>query len=179
VHTSLVIMVSGPDRPGIVERVASTVAAFEGSWDESRMARLAGRFAGVVSISVPATKVASLRRALDDLPQDGLTIVVEEASVEDPRPDDDQSMVLELTGSDREGIVKEVSTVLANHRVNVEEIVTRRRPAPMAGGMLFEIQAQLRCPVGTDVHDLREALEALSSELAVDIMLGTLGAAND
>ena len=178
-HTSLVIMVSGPDRPGIVERVASTVAAHEGSWDESRMARLAGRFAGVVSISVPSAKVASLRHALDALPQDGLTIVVEEADAKETRPADDQSLVLELTGSDRDGIVKEVSAVLAGHRVNVEEMVTRRRPAPMAGGMLFEVQAQLRCAVGTDLTELRNALEALSSELAVDITLGTLGAAND
>ena len=142
------------------------------------MARLAGRFAGVVSVSVPSKNVASLRAALEGHTETGLTIVIEEADAEEARPSDDQTMLLELTGSDREGIVKEVSTVLANHRVNVEEIVTRRREAPMAGGMLFEIQAQLRCPVGTDLDALQAAVEALSSELAVDITLGHLKAAN-
>jgi glycine cleavage system regulatory protein len=178
-QTQLVIMVSGPDRPGIVERVASTVLAQEGSWVEARMARLAGRFAGVVSVTVPTVKVPGLRKALDALPTEGLTIIVEEADVDEPRPEDDQTMLLELTGSDREGIVKEVSTVLARHGVNVEEIVTRRRPAPMAGGMLFEIQAQLRAAASIETEVLRKALEALSSELAVDITLGKLKAAND
>lgn len=172
--TALVLIVSGPDRPGIVERVASTVLAHEGSWLEARMARLAGRFAGVVSITVPTANIPALRRALDALPAEGLTILVEEADANDPGPGEGRAVLLELTGSDREGIVKEVSTVLAKRGVNMEEMVTRRREAPMAGGMLFELQAQLRTPLDLPLDTLREALEALSSELAVDIALGEL-----
>ena len=50
---ALVMTVIGEDRPGLVEALAELIAAHEGSWDESRMARLAGHFAGVVQIHLP------------------------------------------------------------------------------------------------------------------------------
>jgi len=170
--TSLVIMVMGVDRPGIVERVAQLVSAHQGNWDDSRMVRLAGHFAGVLSVTLPVARVEALRSAVQKLGAHGLTVFVEAASDEDKRPLDRYvPLRLELTGSDREGIVKEVSAVLARHEVNVDEISTHRREAPMAGGMLFEANARLRCPPELEIATLRVALEALSSELAVDIAL--------
>ena len=44
--TSLVVTVIGNDRPGIVERLSDVVLAAEANWEESRMARLAGKFEG-------------------------------------------------------------------------------------------------------------------------------------
>ncbi|NIM63004.1 MAG: glycine cleavage system protein R, partial [Acidobacteria bacterium] len=49
---SLVLTVNGPDRPGLVEALSQTVAKHQGSWLESRMARLAGHFAGILRVSV-------------------------------------------------------------------------------------------------------------------------------
>ena len=48
----LVLTVIGKDQPGLVEALADLIAQHEGSWDESRMARLAGHFAGVVQIHI-------------------------------------------------------------------------------------------------------------------------------
>ncbi|HPG28427.1 MAG TPA: ACT domain-containing protein, partial [Myxococcota bacterium] len=47
---ALVLTVIGEDRPGLVEDLSGLIASHDGSWDESRMARLAGHFAGVVQI---------------------------------------------------------------------------------------------------------------------------------
>ncbi len=44
----LVLTLIGPDRPGLVEAVAEPIAAHGGNWLESRMAHLAGQFAGIV-----------------------------------------------------------------------------------------------------------------------------------
>ena len=52
--TSLVVTVIGNDRPGIVERLSDVVLAAGANWEESRMARLAGKFAGILRISVSA-----------------------------------------------------------------------------------------------------------------------------
>ena len=51
--TSLVLTFVGDDRPGLVNAVSQTVAAHGGTWLESRSARLAGKFAGVVLVGVP------------------------------------------------------------------------------------------------------------------------------
>ena len=56
----LVLTLIGADRPGLVESLAKRVAAHRGNWVESRMAHLAGQFAGILRVEVPAANVRSL-----------------------------------------------------------------------------------------------------------------------
>src|SRR5688572_33393210 len=74
-RTSLVITVIGDDRPGIVEQLSEQVLAVNGNWEESRMARLAGKFAGLLRVSVDADRADALERGLTSLHTAGLTIV--------------------------------------------------------------------------------------------------------
>ena len=78
--TSLVVTVIGNDRPGIVERLSEVVLAAGANWEESRMARLAGKFAGILRINVDAAKADPLASGLRALTSDGLTIVVESSA---------------------------------------------------------------------------------------------------
>ena len=55
-------------------------------------------------------------------------------------------MELELVGLDRPGIVREISMLLAQHEVNVEELSTDRSSAPMSGEMLFRARARVHVP---------------------------------
>src|SRR4051812_49443772 len=74
---SLVVTVIGNDRPGIVGRLSEVVLAAGANWEESRMARLAGKFAGILRISVEAGNAESLAGGLRALTSDGLTVIVE------------------------------------------------------------------------------------------------------
>jgi glycine cleavage system regulatory protein len=80
---TLVLTVIGPDRPGLVEGLAERIAAHGGSWDESRMARLAGHFAGVVQIHLPAERAEGLIAALPELASRGLSVGVVNSEVPD------------------------------------------------------------------------------------------------
>ena len=62
-HT-LVMTVIGPDRPGLVEAIATEVRRHDGNWLESRMARLGGQFAGILRVQVPADSEGALTQAL-------------------------------------------------------------------------------------------------------------------
>ena len=79
-RTSLVLTVMADDRPGIVETIANRVLATGANWEESRMARLAGKFAGLLLISVAADRADELVASLAALRDDGLTMVVERAA---------------------------------------------------------------------------------------------------
>ena len=50
--TYLVLTVIGDDKPGLVEMLADTVARHSGNWLESNMSHLAGKFAGILRVSV-------------------------------------------------------------------------------------------------------------------------------
>src|SRR5256885_16501948 len=110
-RSSLVLTVIGPDRPGLVELIASTVAAHGGNWEESRMAHLAGQFAGILNVSLPEPQINALRHALEALSTHGLRVV--SVTTAPPTRESVRILELELTGTDREGIVRDVARVLA------------------------------------------------------------------
>jgi glycine cleavage system regulatory protein len=168
-RSSLVLTVIGPDRPGLVELIASTVAAHGGNWEESRMAHLAGQFAGILNVSLPEAQINELRHALESLSAQGLRVV--SVTTAPPARSSVRILELELTGTDREGIVRDVARVLAARSVNVEELDTRHEEAPIAGGALFHARALLHLPAQLDIAELRKTLEALADDLMVDVSL--------
>ena len=57
---TLVLTVIGPDRTGLVQSVAERITAVGGNWEESRMARLAGQFAGILRVTVDSARTDEL-----------------------------------------------------------------------------------------------------------------------
>lgn len=168
--TSLVLTILGPDRPGLVESIARLVATHDGNWLESRMAHLAGQFAGILRVEVDAAQAESLTQALASLAQAGLETVVHPdpaAAVPSNRP----LVKLDLLGQDRPGIVRQISGVLAALGVNVEELNTECRAAAETGHPLFHAVADLRLPPDVSEEDLRIALENVAADLMVDVKL--------
>jgi glycine cleavage system regulatory protein len=170
VNTSLVLTLLGSDRPGLVETVAKVVHAHDGNWLESRMARLANKFAGLLLVSVPEGRAEALIAALGELRSSGLSIVVERA---DATPNDASRTCwrLDLEGQDRPGIVSQVSRILAGLGVSVDELSTAWRDAPMAGGTLFTARAELHLPANVSGADVQKALEAIAQDLMVEIAI--------
>jgi glycine cleavage system regulatory protein len=168
VKSSLVITFAGPDRPGLVDALSHVVVAHGGNWERSRMARLAGRFAGILEVVVEPGRVGPLTEALGRIT--GLSVSVAEGE-SGAAPPGERVLRLELTGQDREGIVREVASALAQRGVNIEDLSTEAQSAPMSGERLFRASAELRCPPGLEVATLRADLERLSNELLVDLEL--------
>lgn len=165
-HTDLVLTVIGDDRPGLVEQLAATIAAQGGNWLESSMSHLAGKFAGIVRVQCDDGKLPALQQALESL--QGLSVTAQRARGLDIGAAG-RRFTLSLVGHDRVGIVREVSQVLARHAINVESLSTWTSSAPMSGDLLFHAEAELHAASGLDARALKDQLEALSTELAVDI----------
>ncbi len=167
----LILTVIGEDRPGLVERIATTISAHSGNWLESSLAHLAGKFAGIVEISVPPDRSRALRAALSVLP--GLRIAIEE-SVADLEIRHGKRLTLSVIGHDRIGIVRDISLVLARHKLNVEALSTFTASAPMCAELLFHAEADLEARGEFDESALKRDLERISDELMVDIALDTV-----
>ncbi len=168
--TSLILTLSGTDRPGIVSGLAELVAKHGGNWTESRMARLAGHFAGILHAEVPAEQCDALMQALRAMQTAGLSVVVTPAEPA-PAHDDHYGLHLELVGHDRPGIVHQITTVIRRHGINIEELETTTERAPQTDDLLFKAIATLRVPATVTAAKLRQDLEAIATELMVDLSL--------
>jgi len=167
--TSLVLTVIGPDKPGLVELLSQTIADHQGNWLESGMSRLAGKFAGILITEVPADQADALTTALSALEAQGLKVVAERSA--EPEAAGAQSFTLELVGHDKPGIVREISQALAKRHINVERLSTELTSGSMSAELLFKASADLSASTEADLDELQEALEAIASDLMVDITL--------
>ena len=167
-RTTLLLTAIGSDRPGLVDSLAERVVAAGGNWEESRLARLGGQFAGIVLVSIDDTKTDVLIAKLRDLEGAGLQVtsrVVQPAAA----AASGVQVSLVVTGADRAGIVRDVARILVERGVNIEELESSVQSAPMSGEAMFVARARLRVPQGLELASLRAALEVLGNELMVDL----------
>ena len=170
-NKSLVVTVIGPDRPGLVSMLSDRARGFGANWAASRMACLAGQFAGIVHFEVAADKANALTAALAGLESSGLRVVIVESDA-NPPPRDRRIVRLELVGQDRPGIIRDLSACLAQRGVSIDELDTEIASAPMSAENLFKVKAVLVVPEALSNDQLRRSLETLANEMMVDIALG-------
>ena len=157
----------GDDRPGLVDSLAKVVRQHQGNWLESRLANLAGKFSGIVLVAIPADYSRDFESAIANLKNSGLSVRATKAG-EHGSSQGRHSEIIRVLANDRPGILSEVSTVLANLGVNVEELTTDCDPAPMSNEMLFKATARISIPDNIEDEQLSEALEQLADDLVVE-----------
>jgi glycine cleavage system regulatory protein len=169
--TALTLTLIGRDRPGLVRALSERIAVVGGNWLESRMARLAGQFAGILLVEVPPGEVERLVADLRALDAEGLHVTVEQGLAEERPATSYRVLLLDLVGHDRPGIVREIAQALASLGVNIEELTTRVETGSFSGEAMFHAKARLRVPEEVDTDRLQAILEPLANELMVDVSL--------
>ncbi|CAG19140.1 glycine cleavage system protein R [Photobacterium profundum] len=161
----LIITIIGKDRSGLVELLSDTVFQNNGNWLSSSLSKLAGQFAGILQVEVAPEDMPQLSAALAKI--DELQIhIVEEAKKAAPVPVLHQ---LTVTGNDRPGIVKEVTTLLSQLNININILETETQSAPNWGYPIFIANFQLEIPANIDLDIIQDELEKLADDLTVDI----------
>ena len=173
--TSLVVTVVGPDRPGLVSLLSDRALRFGANWTLSRMAHLAGEFAGMVQLEVPRDNAEPLAAALRELESSGLHVTIATSQGGAP-PAGLRSVTLDLLGDDRPGIVSKLTHMLAERGINIERLHTDTVAAAQ-GQPRFKVGAQLLVPNAVATEALQRDLGVLAQELMLDIALGEQSAA--
>ena len=93
------------------------------------------------------------------------------------------NLLLTYVGEDRPGIVQELSALVSAHEgnwleskmsrqsINVIDLETSVRAAPMSGDKMFFADAQVLVPSDVDLADLHDRLDSVANDLGIDILL--------
>jgi glycine cleavage system regulatory protein len=164
----LVLTINGPDRTGLVESLARLIAAAGANWEESRMARLAGQFAGILLVTVDKARTDELVGSLRGLEAAGLHVTVRPTRAP-AAASAATHMYLQLTAQDRPGIIRDVARLLSERGVNIEALESEVTSGAMSAEHMFSARLDLLVPAGTTLAEIRARLETLGSELMVDL----------
>jgi glycine cleavage system regulatory protein len=162
---SLVMTALGPDRPGLLSELSELIDQHGGSWFESKLARFAGQFAGILRFDCPDESHDKLLEALQNI--EGLNVqVVREVEV----PHRITKMLeFDVHGHHHPGIVRGISSVITRLGANLEALSTERDAAPQPGHYLFRTIGTLEVILDFDESELESALQALGPDITVSV----------
>ena len=166
---SIVFTFLGDDKPGLVEQLATTVNSAGGNWLESNLSHMAGKFAGIVRVSVETEKASDLETLL--LKHNSTTLTVTVDNCEPAIKESVHHGKLSVIGNDRCGIVQEVTKALASHGINIQELQSRVSSAPMTGSRLFEAEICFQVSAQTKADAVTTELDDIADKLDIDISL--------
>lgn len=157
------------DRPGLISDISEIIAEFKGNWMESRLSHLAGKFAGILQISVPAENIKPLEAALINLQGEEVSWLLESMGNQTSAIKLADQITLDLVGNDRPGIVHDVTEILSDLDLNVEDMASEFSDAPMSSDKLFRATIQLSSANPIDDNQIEDKLESLANELMIEI----------
>lgn len=170
---SLVFMVTGDDRPGVVEAMAEVAASHDANWLESEITRVAGKVAGIIQVEVPKQKADALVEAMQGLKSQGLNVAVDQRTGEDLHHDERQ-IAIELSGPDLPGIVLKISRILSKNRINIDEFHHQRLEVTSGSRRMFRADIRVSMPKQFDSREVQRALNLMADSLHLDVSMHEL-----
>lgn len=167
----LILTAVGPDRVGLVEKIAAFIARHDCNIEDSKMAVFCGEFAVIVLITGDGGNLVKIGRDYRQIESEtGLTISIKTPAM---RSAAESFLPYKLTAScmDHPGIVHHISNVLSGMGVNIESMETKTYAAPISGTPIFQLEADLAVPTRTNIAELRERFSEIQRQENIDIDL--------
>ncbi|HYA90412.1 MAG TPA: ACT domain-containing protein [Thermodesulfobacteriota bacterium] len=174
--TYFILSAMGKDRPGIVADVSEVIYECGGNIEDSSMSLLRNHFALLLLFSTEREEVnQKLSSALKRVEwEKKLTVFYSPISFEEAYPKlEEQTDRFKITtsGVDHAGIVFKICRLLADRKVNIIDMETRRVLSAESGTPLFEMDTDISIPRSISEQGLREDLHRLANELRIDLVL--------
>jgi len=171
--SSVLLSISGHDRPGIVCDVAEALQHLNANIEDSSMTALRGRFTMMLIVRLSGeVSLGELKAALAELEQrtrltvQSQTISDEEANTPPLEPDH----VITVHGADKVGIVYAVTNALAALGISIVDVSTQSRHSEQGNVymMVLEVAA------GDQGDAMKSELDTVAETIGVDVDLHVL-----
>ncbi len=173
--TYYILSAIGKDRTGIVADVSEMIYECGGNIEDSSMSLLRNHFALLLLFSTEREEVnQKLSSGLKRLEwEKSLTVFYSPITFEEAYPkvkEQRDPFKITTSGVDHAGIVFKVCRLLAEHKINIIDMETRRVLSAESGTPLFEMDIDIEIPLSISEEGLREDLHRLANELMIDLV---------
>ena len=164
----------GKDRPGIVAQIAQIIFENECNLEDSNMGRLADEFTLILLLSGQSDgikdKLSKDFKRLEREKDIFVFIRPLDYSITDTK-NNNSFCTIEVEGIDQTGIVYKISSLLAEHDINIETLKSQKKFSPNSGTALYSMVIKVKIPEGMSKDELDRKLDDLAEDLNVDITI--------
>ncbi len=167
-RSKLIISANGPDKKGIVSEMSSIIGKHNANIETSKMIRLEKEFAMLILIDIQHEKIKMLTEALNQ---------IDDLSVSLIKTKTNQNILYEnkfhlyINGADNEGIVYAFSKFLSEININIDEVNTKIKNAPMSATPLFMMDLVIGSKSKINKKELDDKLNSIAEKLGVEVTI--------
>ena len=163
----LIISASGPDRKGIVSEISSIINQFNGNIETSRMIRLEEQFSILILIEIENINTKNLKNEIESI--ENLKVDINTTS--SLNKEYKNKFHLYINGADNEGIVYSFSNYFSKLNINIEEVSTSIKNAPVSATPLFMMDLIITTSEEINENKIIKDLNKISEKLGVEVNL--------
>ena len=167
----IILYATGKDQTGIISDISEKINLLNGNIETSKMIKLEEVFNVLALISIDENKIKKLEESLKNI--EGLDITLSKVST-NSKINDKDVYKFSLKGADSEGIVYTFTNYLQNQKINIKDLETEIKNAPVTGYPLFFLTATILIPNKLSPENIRKKLIELSHKHNVAIKLETI-----
>ena len=145
--SNFITTIYGPVFPGIIKSLAEATRSLGGEWLTSKVIKLDGQFAAIMNVVVEEVLEKSLKSNLD---QRFPTLHFSYAPASMPPRTATKTINLVVDCIDRPGLTGDLSNILANLDICVEDMECKRFAMDGIGDTVFSARLTLAVPEGTE-----------------------------
>ncbi len=166
-RTNFVTTVYGSDVPGVIMALAQATRSQGGEWLTSKVIKLDGQFAAIMSVLVDTELEMNLKLTLEEkFPK--LNFVY--AATRTINQEMTKIINLVVDCIDRPGLTGDLSNILANLDIGVENMECKRFTMDGINDTVFSAQLTLTVSEAADSESIAGEIEALSEDVRVNVL---------
>jgi glycine cleavage system regulatory protein len=159
--------VVGPSSPGIIKAMAQATRDHGGEWLASRVMKLDGQFSALMKVCIEQENVVPLKTALAERFVEYHFFYSPALS---PTHEQTRSVDLEVDCNDREGLTRDISNIIYNLDLTVENLEFNRFPVSSFGESVFSAKLTVGIPEGMSAKAVADEIEAITEDMRVNVL---------
>ncbi len=166
-RSNFITTVYGSDIPGIIKALAQTTRSQGGEWLTTKVIKLDGQFAAIMSVVVEEELEAGLKSELEEK-YPSLHFVYAAAKTTHQEASKKINLVVDCI--DRPGLTGDLSNILANLDIAVENMECKRFAMDGIHDTVFSAQFTLTVHEDVESEIIAGEIEALSEDVRVNVL---------
>ena len=167
-RSKLIISANGLDKKGIVSKISSIIGKHNANIETSKMIRLENEFAMLILIDIQNEKIKTLTESLNKINELSVNLIETKTNENILY---ENKFHLYINGADNEGIVYAFSKFLSELDINIDEVNTKIKNAPMSATPLFMMDLIIGSKSKINEKDLNEKLNGVGEKLGVEVTI--------